>query len=386
LNLEIPTQGLTAYSYCYNNPLYYTDPTGYWSIGRFFGGVARGIVRAVIAGPTAALLVLPEYRNFIDKNAGTIVTVQGMVVSAILTPMGVPPAVTGFATGFASSFAQTYLNGGSFGQALEAGMTSGTISGVTAGITAGIGSTFMGTDGSGKAGLFGDNYWANLGGKAVSHAAFQGTMNDAQGGSFKDGAIAAFASAAGSHYISKIQGDDVLSSVQRTTIAATVGGTTSVIGGGKFANGAMTAAIVHMYNFEATKAAYNALSNNNNNRAPAGDETLKWCNEKKNFCCEGSFGNFNTTVSSTGSLEVGYSAYDVFGGGFSYNPISNTRTYYGGVGIGMSIKGYGAANGMLPNANLNFYRSYGGENSHGMKANMFLGFGLGGSCTWDFSK
>jgi len=261
LNLEIPTLGLTAYSYCYNNPLYYTDPTGYWSIGKFLGSVGRGIVRAVIAGPTAPLLVFPEYRNFIDKNAGTIVTVQGIVVSAILTPMGVPPAVTGFATGFASSFAQTYLNGGSFGQALEAGMISGTISGVTAGITSGIGSTFMGADGTGTAGLFGDNYWANLGGKAVSHAAFQGAMNEAQGGSFKDGAIAAFASAASSHYIGQIQGNDVSSAVQRTAIAATVGGTTSAIGGGKFANGAMTGAIVHMYNFEATKAFYLYVAN-----------------------------------------------------------------------------------------------------------------------------
>jgi RHS repeat-associated protein len=387
LNIENPTLGLTAYSYCYNNPLYYTDPTGYWSVGKFFGGIARGVVRVLIVGPMATpFLVVPQFRDFVDKNAGTIVTVQGIVVSAILTPMGVPPAVTGFATGFASSFAQTYLNGGSFGQALEAGMISGTISGVTAGITSGIGATFMGADGTGTAGLFGDNYWANLGGKAVTHAAFQGAMNEAQGGSFKDGAIAAFASAASSHYIGQIQGNDVSSAVQRTAIAATVGGTTSAIGGGKFANGAMTAAIVHMYNFEATKATYNALASSNAGRSPAGGESLKWCNEKKNFCCEGSFGNFNTTVSSTGDLEVGYSAYDVFGGGFSYNPISNTRTYYGGVGVGMSIKGYGAADGMLPNANLNLYKSYGGESSHGMKANMFLGFGLGGSCTWDMSK
>jgi RHS repeat-associated protein len=254
LNLEIPTLGLTAYSYCINSPLYYTDPTGYSWLGDALGSVTRGIVRVFVAGPTAPLLVFSGYRDFIDKNAGTIVMVQGIVVSAILTPLGVPPTVTGFATGFASSFAQTYLNGGSFGQALEAGMIGGTISGVTAGITSGIGTTFMGADGTGTAGLFGDNYWANLGGKALSHAAFQGTMNEAQGGSFKDGAIAAFASAAGSHFTGQIQGNDVASSVQRTAIAATIGGTSNVIGGGKFANGAMTAAIVHMYNFEATKA------------------------------------------------------------------------------------------------------------------------------------
>lgn len=319
LNLEIPTLGLTAYSYCYNNPLYYTDPTGYWSVGKFLGSVGRGIVRAVIAGPTAPLLVFPEYRNFIDKNAGTIVTVQGIVVSAILTPMGVPPAVTGFATGFASSFAQTYLNGGSFGQSLEAGMISGTISGVTAGITHGIGATFMGADGTGTAGLFNDKY-ANLAGKALSHAAFQGAMNEAQGGSFKDGAIAAFASAASSHYISQIQGNDVSSAVQRTAIAATVGGTTSAIGGGKFANGAMTGAIVHMYNFEATKAwayyrsnrggiynltedEFNSLKNDPNIKSGKIRESNGVINEPVSFYSLGSINNSLSAGSATFCLD-----------------------------------------------------------------------------------
>jgi len=38
--------------------------------------------------------------------------------------------------------------------------------------------------------------------------------------------------------------------VARTSIAATVGGTASVIGGGKFANGAVSAAFVHLFNAE----------------------------------------------------------------------------------------------------------------------------------------
>ena len=38
--------------------------------------------------------------------------------------------------------------------------------------------------------------------------------------------------------------------VHRTVAAAVVGGTVSKIGGGKFANGAMTAAMVHLFNTE----------------------------------------------------------------------------------------------------------------------------------------
>jgi hypothetical protein len=36
----------------------------------------------------------------------------------------------------------------------------------------------------------------------------------------------------------------------RTTVAAVVGGTASELGGGKFANGAMTAAVQHLFNGE----------------------------------------------------------------------------------------------------------------------------------------
>jgi len=40
--------------------------------------------------------------------------------------------------------------------------------------------------------------------------------------------------------------------VARTTIAATVGGTASEIGGGTFANGAVSGAFVHLFNAEGT--------------------------------------------------------------------------------------------------------------------------------------
>jgi hypothetical protein len=43
--------------------------------------------------------------------------------------------------------------------------------------------------------------------------------------------------------------------VVRTAVAAVVGGTASAVGGGKFANGAVTSAFQHLFNQEASKAA-----------------------------------------------------------------------------------------------------------------------------------
>lgn len=271
LNLDIPSLGLTAYSYCYQNPLFFTDPSGYGFFGDLWHAVnpvniisnilsdpGRALVRGLIAGDIV-LGNASGVNNFIDRNAGTIVTIQGTIGGLILNAFGVPPAATAFATGFASSFSQSYLNGGSIGQSIEAGLISGTISGVVAGVTSGIGDVFTGTANS--APLF-ESEFANQAGKAVSHAAFQGLMNEAQGGRFIDGALPALVSSASDGLVGKIGGNDAFSSVERTAIAGTLGGTASVLGGGKFVNGAATAAIVHMFNFEAHKALNNYRSGN----------------------------------------------------------------------------------------------------------------------------
>ncbi len=47
----------------------------------------------------------------------------------------------------------------------------------------------------------------------------------------------------------------------RTSIAAVVGGTASEIGGGKFSNGAVTGAFVHMFNAEARALVLKRLDN-----------------------------------------------------------------------------------------------------------------------------
>jgi hypothetical protein len=80
-----------------------------------------------------------------------------------------------------------------------------------------------------------------------------GLSNVAQGGKFQDGFLSAAASAAVSNTGLADPKSDLGKSLgvgPRTTIAAIAGGTASQLGGGKFANGAITGAMHHLLNAE----------------------------------------------------------------------------------------------------------------------------------------
>src|SRR5205814_2430656 len=68
--------------------------------------------------------------------------------------------------------------------------------------------------------------------------------------SFRDGFLAGFASEAASPAIGAIPGDSQFAIAERTVASAAVGGTAAELGGGKFANGAVTAAFLRLYNEE----------------------------------------------------------------------------------------------------------------------------------------
>jgi hypothetical protein len=78
--------------------------------------------------------------------------------------------------------------------------------------------------------------------KTMLHGLSRGIISRLQGGSFKEGLLSGLSSAfdVGSKGYGGFVG--------RTVIMAVVGGTASAIGGGKFANGAVSAAFVMMYN------------------------------------------------------------------------------------------------------------------------------------------
>jgi len=73
-----------------------------------------------------------------------------------------------------------------------------------------------------------------------------------QGGTFRSGFASGFAASFFSPGTT-LGGNGAEGFTLRTTVAAVVGGTASEIGGGKFANGAISGAFVHMFNAEAHK-------------------------------------------------------------------------------------------------------------------------------------
>jgi hypothetical protein len=230
------SQGYNRYSYVGNNPMNRTDPSGYRSLGDVFK-------QAFFLGPH--ILSDPMYwaspktfNQYYGQAAGIGVTA---VVSYFCGPV-----VGGAAGGFVSGFSSSLLNGGSVGDAFKSGVIGGGIGAVMGAVTAGIGEAF---------GPVGSNIGRELG-RAAAHGVVGGLFAEAMGGDFRHGFLAGFAGSIGGSLAPNIPGvpgygDRSFSAIAlRTTIAAVVGGTASVLGGGKFANGAVTAAFQHLLNAE----------------------------------------------------------------------------------------------------------------------------------------
>ena len=78
----------------------------------------------------------------------------------------------------------------------------------------------------------------------LAHGVSQGAITVAQGGKFQHGFFSAAFSVGAEVYTGKIN-----SNAGKVAASSVVGGTASVLGGGKFANGAVTGAYVMMFNF-----------------------------------------------------------------------------------------------------------------------------------------
>jgi hypothetical protein len=84
----------------------------------------------------------------------------------------------------------------------------------------------------------------------VGHGVVGGASNVAMGGKFQDGFLSAAASASTAVTGLTSPESSPFNKAGRTIIASAAGGTASVIGGGKFANGAYTGAFAHLLNAE----------------------------------------------------------------------------------------------------------------------------------------
>jgi len=122
---------------------------------------------------------------------------------------------------------------------------------IGAGFAVGIGDVF----GHGASGLFAKG--AQIGKellRATAHGLSRGIISVAQGGTFKSGFASGFAS---SFFSPGTTGKGGF--LGRTSISAIVGGTASKIGGGKFSNGAVSGAFVHMFNAENIKTYFSTV-------------------------------------------------------------------------------------------------------------------------------
>lgn len=199
------TQGLNRYAYCVNNPLSLVDPSGY---------------------------------SWFSKNYKTVFsTAFGIAVAAIVPGgQGMGAAIiAGALGGAASGFAFAVMNGANVHGIAKSAVAGGFWGGVSAGATHGIGTAV---------GKIPGKY--QFVAKLSMHSSSQALIEGAKGGSMKHGFFSGAASVAGGFLVSKYGSN--LGKAGKVSVNIVIAGTVSEIGGGKFANGAVTGAYKMLFN------------------------------------------------------------------------------------------------------------------------------------------
>jgi RHS repeat-associated protein len=214
-------QAWNRYSYVGNDPLAFTDPSGFSWLSNFFHSVA----------------------NFFSQNWRAIVqTVITVVLSA--TPLGPVLAAA------AGAAIVTGLSGGNLAQIVRAA----SIAAITAGAFKGVGDftgmfdgALTAAGGHGPLAFGSQAHLFNIAG----HAAVGCLSSAASGGSCKSGALSGAVGAAATPLVDQVFQNpegNLGDRIGGTTSTAVVGGLASVAGGGKFENGAVTAAFGYLFN------------------------------------------------------------------------------------------------------------------------------------------
>ncbi len=239
------TQMYNRYSYVRNNPLNATDPSGYF--------LSHILTRKYIQSSWIGKNVIQPVLQAVSRNP-----VLNAIATIVIAYYGGPAAVAAY------SEAVVYANGGSLSDGLKAGAMS-----------------------YAQSYVFGQIGASDLGdpGRIFAHAVAGGVFSVLQGGKFGHGFVSAgvtksFSTYAGFDYSNRAPE----AVIGRTIAASIVGGTTSRVSGGKFTNGAITAAFGHMFNAESgIKKAAKATQNTRRQRLISGAQDGHLTLEEANY-------------------------------------------------------------------------------------------------------
>lgn len=201
------TQSFNRYSYVFNNPLSYTDPSGNISVKQIVGIVVGAVITFYTAGAASGW-------------------VAGWTVSATATGTVANAAIAGALAGAAGGFASGAITTGSLkGAFRSAGF--GALGG------AAFGAIGQGLDGFAKVG---------------AHALTGGVMSELQGGKFGHGFLSAGLTKAAN--VNNLVGHAANRAATRIIVSTLLAGSISQISGGKFVNGALSGAMAQILNGE----------------------------------------------------------------------------------------------------------------------------------------
>jgi hypothetical protein len=213
-----------------NNPLAYTDPSGYFSFGKIFKSIFKAVTN-LVTNPLALAAV-------------AVAVAVPFIAPGLIAAAGTAFGIGGFAVNSTANVVLSGFIGGALSGAIGSGgdIKATFISALTAAAFAGVGE-FTGH----RPAFLSIEHIQNI----VGHAAVGCASQAAGGGSCQAGALSA---AAGS-FAGPVTANAGFAG--GLVITAAVGGTASVIGGGKFANGAVTAGYGYLFNGAASQLLLN---------------------------------------------------------------------------------------------------------------------------------